>query len=130
MEPDPAFQVDRLTSGMMDFGAGTSTFTCSTQLVSYQHVDILGTKGRIEIPIPFNPPANKATRIFIHTDSDTKEIVFEPCDQYGIQGDLFAQAILNNAPVPTPLEDAVANMEVLEAIVKSSRTASRVFLSK
>ena len=43
------------------------------------------------------------------------------CDQYRIQGDHFAEAILNDAPVPIPLEDAVGNMEVIDAIVASGR---------
>ena len=30
-------------------------FSCSSQLVPYQHMQFLGTKGRIEIEIPFNP---------------------------------------------------------------------------
>jgi hypothetical protein len=34
--------------------------------------------------------------------------------------DLFSLAVLNDKKVPTPLEDAVANMKVLEAIVQSA----------
>jgi hypothetical protein len=33
----------------------------------------------------------------------------------------MSEAILNDTPVPTPLADAVANMEVIEAIVRSGR---------
>src|SRR5437667_8809394 len=36
VEYDPRFKTDRLSSGILDFGHGTSTFTCSTQLVPYQ----------------------------------------------------------------------------------------------
>ena len=49
-----------------------------------------------------------------------EEIELEICNQYKIQGDLFSLAILNNEKVPTPLEDAVANMKVLEAVVQSA----------
>ena len=47
-------------------------------------------------------------------------------DQYTIQGDLFSLAILNDTPVPTPLEDAVANMKVIEAIVESGEIGAWV----
>ena len=47
MEEDPELKIDRLTSGILDFVNGTSTFTCATQLVPYQRVNIFGIKGRI-----------------------------------------------------------------------------------
>jgi predicted dehydrogenase len=47
-------------------------------------------------------------------------------DQYTIQGDLFSQAVLNDTEVPTPLEDAVANMKVIEAIVRSGELGTWV----
>src|SRR5262245_39611191 len=53
VEYDPQLKTDRLASGMLDFGTGTATFTCSTQLANYQRVHIFGDKGRIEIEIPF-----------------------------------------------------------------------------
>ncbi len=121
VEFDPTFKTDRLASGMLDFGAGTATFTCSTQLSSYQRVNIYGTEGRIEIEIPFNAPPDKPCRIWHQRGADVKEIVFPICDQYTLQGDAFALAVLNDTPVPTPLEDALANMKVIERVLQSAR---------
>ncbi len=121
VEFDPTFKTDRLASGMLDFGAGTATFTCSTQLSSYQRVNIYGTEGRVEIEIPFNAPPDKPCRIWHQRGSDVTEIVFPVCDQYTLQGDAFALAVLNDTPVPTPLEDALANMRVLERVLQSAR---------
>ena len=42
------------------------------------------------------------------------------CDQYTIQGDLFSRAILENGPVPVPLEDSVRNMAVIDAVVAAA----------
>jgi predicted dehydrogenase len=121
LEYDPVLQTDHLASGILDFSNGTSTFTCSTQLVPYQRVNILGTEARIEIEIPFNAPPDKPTKTWLHTKSGTEEIIFETINQYTTQGDLFSKAILNNEPVPTPLEDAVNNMKVIEAVFESAR---------
>ena len=120
VELDPSFQVDRLVSGMLDFGNGTSTFTCSTQLSEYQRTNIFGTKGRIEIEIPFNAPLDKPAKLRLQNKDKIEEIVLDICNQYTIQGDLFSLAILNNTEAPTPIEDAVANMKVLETIIKSA----------
>jgi predicted dehydrogenase len=119
VEYDPTLKVDRLASGMMQFADGTATFTCSTQLSSYQRVNIFGTTGRIEIEIPFNAPPDKPCKMWHTRAGTTQEIVFPVCDQYTVQGDLFSLAILNDTAVPTPMTDAVANMRVIEAIIAS-----------
>jgi predicted dehydrogenase len=118
---DPVLRTDTMASGILEFTAGTASFTCSTQLAPYQRVNILGTEGRIEIEIPFNAPPMATTRIWLHTKNATEEKTFDPVDQYTIQGDLFSQAILNDTPVPTPLEDAVNNMKVIEAVFESAK---------
>jgi predicted dehydrogenase len=126
VEYDPQLAVDRIASGILDFGRGTSTFTCSTQLVPYQRVNIFGTEGRVEIEIPFNAPPDRPCKMWRQFGDDVNEMVLEVCDQYTIQGDLFSQAILNDHIVPTPLTDAVANMKVIEAIVESGRCGTWV----
>ena len=120
IEYDPGFETDRICSGILDFVQGTSTFTCSTQLVPYQRVNVFGTKGRIEIEIPFNAPPDKPCKMLFQNNEIIEEIEIKICDQYTIQGDLFSLAVLKNEKVPTPLEDAVENMKVLEAVIQSA----------
>jgi predicted dehydrogenase len=121
VEYDQKLQTDIMASGILDFATGTSTFTVSTQLMPYQRVNILGTEGRIEIEIPFNAPPDKQTRMWLNTKNGAEEIVFEPVDQYTLQGDHFSKAILDNTPVPTDLQDAVNNMAVIDAIFESAK---------
>ncbi len=121
VEYDLNFKTDRQASGILDFGSGTATFTCSTQLSPYQRVDIFGAEGRIEFEIPFTPSSDKPTRIRHQRGTQVDEIVFDPCDQYVLQCDAFSLAILNDTPVPTPIEDAAANMQVIEAVVESGK---------
>ncbi len=116
MEEDPRFGIDRLTSGLLQFEAGTATFTCATQLVPRQRVNAIGTEGRIEIEIPFNAPPDRPCRLWHERDGRTEEIVVDATNQYTVQAEAFARAVLDDAPVPTPLEDAVANMRVIDAI--------------
>jgi predicted dehydrogenase len=127
LERDPEFGTDRLASAIMEFSGGQAVFTCSTQMVPYQRMQFLGTKGRIEIEIPFNAPPNKATRIFVDDGSDVggagiKVETVSVCDQYTIQGDVFSKAILEDGPVPVPLEDAIANMAVIDAIFRAAES--------
>jgi len=124
LERDPQMHTDRLTSALLDFPAGQAIFTCSTQLVPYQRVHFLGTRGRIEIEIPFNAPIERPTRIFIDDGDLTGKTIttetFPTANQYIMQGDDFSKAILDNTEVPVPLEDAIKNMAVIEAVFKSA----------
>lgn len=129
IDRDPELHTDRLSSVLLDFAPGQAIFTCATQLVPFQRMQIFGTKGRVELEIPYNIPPDKPSRIFIDDGSQlaglsarTEE--FPVLDQYGIQGDAFSQAIQEDSEVPVPLEDAMANMAVIEAALRSGETGA------
>ena len=127
IDRDPQMNTDRLTSAILEFPGGQSIFTCSTQLVPYQCVQFFGSKGRIEIEIPVNTAPDRPTRLFIDTGIDLFgggiiTETFPACDVYTLQGDAFSRAILDNTEVPVPLEDAIHNMAVIEAIFRSGKT--------
>ncbi|HEY0484480.1 MAG TPA: Gfo/Idh/MocA family oxidoreductase [Kofleriaceae bacterium] len=124
IDTDPRFGTDRISSALLDFGGRTSSFTCATQLEPYQRVHILGRDGRIEIEIPFNAPPDRACRIWHQRGDRIDEITLPVCDQYTIEGDEFSRAVLDDTPVPTPLEDAVANMAVIDAVRASARAGA------
>lgn len=121
VEYDPRFGTDRLVSAILEFDRGTSTFTCGTQLVPYQRVNIFGITGRVKIEIPFNAPQDRPCRMWTQRGDVVQEEMLPVADQYTIQGDLFARSIRDETPVPTPIEDAVANMKVIEAIIQSGK---------
>jgi predicted dehydrogenase len=123
IERDPVMKTDRLASAVLEFPSGHSIFTCSTQLVMYQRVQLLGTTGRIEVEIPFNAPPDRPCRILIDTGADlfgggVQVEEFPVCDQYGLQADAFAAAIQDGAPVPVSLEFALGNMEAIERVLQ------------
>jgi predicted dehydrogenase len=121
MKIHPEFETDYLASAVLDFGRGTSTFICATLMTPHQHVDVIGTEGKIAIEIPFNAPPDQPTRIRHTRGGDSEELTFDVADQYTIQGDLFARAVLDDTSVPTPLSDAVANMDVIDALRRSAK---------
>jgi predicted dehydrogenase len=127
IEEDPKMRTDVLSSGVLHFPSGHSVFTCSTQLVPYQKVQIFGTKGRIEIEIPFNAPPDRPCRIYVDDGADpsgrsAEVIEFETADQYTIQGDLFSKSIREGTELPVPLEGSIRNMAVIEAVFRSAKS--------
>jgi predicted dehydrogenase len=127
LERDPEFGVDRLTAALLRFPTGVATFTVGSQIVHAQRVQIYGTSGRIELPIPFSPPSDWRARILVDDGRDVlggglETIELDPVDQFTRQADRFAEAIRGMGDVPVPLEDAIGNMAVMDAIFKSIET--------
>jgi predicted dehydrogenase len=127
IDRDPDTQIDRLTSGLLRFERGQATFSCATQLVHYQAMQIFGTTGRIDIRIPFNPPPGDECRIFVDDGRDVEgsgieAITFPPVDQYTLQADRFSEAIRGVGNVPVSLEDAMGNMAVIDALFRSAES--------
>ena len=124
IDRDPDMEIDRLSSALLDFAPGHALFTCSTQVVPSQRMQIFCTKARVEIEIPYNIPPDRPSRIFIDDGSqlagkNARVEEFPICDQYTTQGDAFSKAIQENGEVPVTLEDAVANMAVIEAVFRA-----------
>ena len=121
-DQDPVLRTDRMTSLLLDFGVGHLAGTCSTQMMPYQRAHVFGTRGRIEIEIPVNAPPDRPSRLFVDRGAGVDTIELPIGDQYTIQGDLFSRAVLDGRPAPVPLEDAVANMACIDAVVRSIET--------
>jgi predicted dehydrogenase len=119
---DPATGIDVVTSAILEFERGIATFGCSIRAEDDQRVDIYGSTGRISVPIPFNIPPDLATRIVVASGGDppvapdVEVLTFPPADAYAIEAERFAAAVLDGTPLPTPAEDAVANLRVIDAI--------------
>jgi len=130
VDRDPGFRTDRLTSALVDFGEGRRLdFTISTQIAPHQRLQLCGSKGRIEIPIPVNAPQGAKTRISIDDCSSLEGtgIVTEALpesDQYMLQGEAFSRAVRGEIPLEYGVDDAIANMRVIDALF-ASETSGR-----
>ena len=128
VERDPNFKTDRLASVLADFGKGRQlNFVVSTQIAGHQKVQVLGSKAKLEITIPFNPAPDERTAITIDTGAPfdgslARREILPACDQYTEQAEAFALAVLGEKPLPWGIEDAIASMKVLDAIFTSEKT--------
>jgi predicted dehydrogenase len=120
VELDPSFHTDRMASGILAFAHGTGGFTCATQLYPTETARIVGHEGMIEVEVALGAPLDRPARIRFYRGGEVQEMLMPICNHYTLQGDAFSRAVLDDSPVPTPLSDAVANMEVIEAVRRSS----------
>jgi predicted dehydrogenase len=129
LDRDPEMGTDRLRSAILDFAPGRAVVNCATQLVPFLTMQVLGTRGRIDLEIPYNIPPDRPSRILIDDGSQlagrsARVEEFATCDAYTAQGDAFARAIQEGGEVPVPLEDAMANMAVIDAIFRSAESGN------
>jgi predicted dehydrogenase len=128
MDIDPVFGTDRTTSALLHFDGGrTCAFSVSTQSTYHQRVHLFGTKGRLEIPIPFNQLLDEPMVYLVHRGQsvdglDAERIVVGAADQYQLQGEAFSRRVRDEVPSGAALADAVANMRVIDAVTRSSRS--------
>jgi predicted dehydrogenase len=101
--------------------------------VPYQRVQICGTEKRIEVEIPFNAPLGGSTKL--HTDDgkrldggSTSTEVVAACDMYTLEIDAFSRAVRGDFALPYGVEDAIANMRVIDALFASEKTGAWVNL--
>ena len=125
IDRDPDLGIDRLTSALLRFPAGQATFSCAGQLVPYQRVHLYGERGRIEVEIPFNALPDQPSRIFVDDGSqlggrNAVPMEIAAADQYTLQTERFSEAVRGVGSVPVSLENAIANMEVIDAVFRAA----------
>jgi len=124
---DETMGVDVLTSAVLEFGRGVAAFTVTTRAETDQRVHVYGTEGRISVGIPFNIPPDRPTEVFVTSGGDppvapdTETITFDTTDPYTVQAERFARAVLDEEPVPIPVEDSIGNMRAIDEIFRLGR---------
>ncbi|WJH32457.1 Gfo/Idh/MocA family oxidoreductase [Paenibacillus sp. CC-CFT747] len=118
-------EVDMMASGLLEFSKGVAlTFDCGMWAAFRNTLEVVGTDGRIEVPSAFIGPAN----FKVFTRDGEREEEFPQLNQYALQADTMARAIWGEADLPYPAEDAILNMKVLDACLKSANERVRVTL--
>lgn len=119
--------VDMMASGILEFANDVSlVFDCGMWAAYRNRMEILGTKGRIELPNAFGP--GEEDYFIVHTeDGQRKEGPFN-LNTYVMQINRIAQiAAGEEQPLFGP-EDAIAGTAVIEACLTSAREQRRVLL--
>ena len=127
VDRDPVMKTDRRSSIILDFPQGQATLFVSTQLARAQRVRIFGTKGSIEVEIPINIPDDRPARITIDDGRDSMgggaEILeFPAANFFTLQGEAVSRMIRGQSAVGMTLEESIANMQVIDAALRSERS--------
>lgn len=119
VQRDPTLKTDVLTSGILDFGGPRCLFTVATQSSAVQRVDVLGSDGTLTVHLPFNAYPDVPLQLTVSTGVGTRTIDNPVADQYVGMYEAFSRAVREGTPVPTLPQDALDNMKVLDALLRS-----------
>jgi predicted dehydrogenase len=123
IDRDPQFKTDRHASGVLDFAPGTATFYCSTQSNPSQSVKIIGDKASLVVENPFYR-RSVPSRLFLRRDNEDEVIEIGHYNHYLEMVNAFSRAALEGRPAPTRLADALANMQVLDALFTAAASGA------
>ncbi len=116
---DTELGIDMLSSGILDFGRAQAQFSVSTQAFAAQRIEVVGSSGKLSLQIPFNMYPDVPAELSVTTSVSGRTVQCGPAGQYRLMFDAYSANLLAGKPEPTPAEDAIANMEVLDALFRS-----------
>lgn len=117
--------VDMMASGLVEFeGSVALTFDCGMWAAFRNPLEILGTDGIIELPSAFVGSDN----FYLIASGERKEIEVPNVNAYSLQADHLAHAIIHRSPLRFEPADAIHNMRVIDACLRSAREHIRVEL--
>ncbi|MCY4170114.1 MAG: Gfo/Idh/MocA family oxidoreductase [Bacteroidetes bacterium] len=128
MERHSEFKTDILSSIILDFPTGSATVVCATQMQRFQHVSLVGTKGRMILGAPFNISPDTEAHIELQMDNTrNRTIEIPPSNQFSLQFDAFAADVIQRELFSTPLSDSQRNMHIIDACFKSAESNAWVW---
>lgn len=122
--------VDMMASGLVEFPNQVAlTFDCGMWAYPRCRLEVLGTDGRIELPLAFGwENSEEPPQILVETNEGRREERVGVYNSFSVQADAFAAAVLDGTPFPYSPEDAVLNMKVIDACLASARSSKRVLI--
>jgi xylose dehydrogenase (NAD/NADP) len=122
--------VDMMASGILEFPNGVAlTFDCGMWAANRQTMEFLGTEGRIEVPFAFVTKQNADDHFYVTVKGERREVEVPYKNQYALQADDFGHSVLEGTALKYEPSDAILNMRVIDACLKSARERARVTIS-
>lgn len=121
--------VDMMASGLIEFPSGISlTFDCGMWAAFRNPLELLGTEGIIEVPSAFVTGEPGSGNFFVYANGVRREVDVPHVNAYTELADQLYRAVIGETPLSNGSEDAVNNMRVIDACLRSARDRIRVSL--
>jgi len=113
--------VDMSFAGIVRFPRGIiSQFHVSMDEEPRFSYRVVGTKGLVEVPWAF-VSFGKPSHIIIQRSEKQERVEFKGVDEYRLEFEHFADAVVGGASLRYDIEDSLKNTYVLEALIRSAQ---------
>lgn len=119
--------VDMMNTALLEFPGGVGAMLQFGMWCDGRNeIQVLGSEGSLLIPNAFyyEPPAK--TQLVVNVKGNRLEEHFESINHYVSQIEDFNSYVLNEKPLSYIKDDLIANMKVIEAVLRSSKDRIRV----
>jgi xylose dehydrogenase (NAD/NADP) len=103
-----------------------------TSIVSAERhgAQLVGTSGTIVLPLPW-VQETADTAVILRRWLEPDHVIPVPAaDTYRLEVEDFARAVTTGTPARWPVDDAVANMAVIDALFASAKAHARAFAAR
>jgi len=119
--------VDESFAGTLIFEGGIhAQFDVGVQHAGRSSAEIVGSTGRIEVPVPWKP--GDASKIVVHDASGREEIEIAGASPYVLQVEHFGRVVTEGEAPILSRQDSLGNMAAICGLLESARTARVVAL--
>jgi predicted dehydrogenase len=116
-----AFGVEVALAGVLGFSDNRmATFDCGFRAAGQGSYVAAGTKGQIEVLNAFVPSATEVS-LLVTDAGGRREERLPGVDQYQLEAEEFADALLAKRPLRIPADDAVGTLRAIAALHRSAR---------
>jgi predicted dehydrogenase len=120
--------VDEVLGAVLQFdGDRLAVVDCGLTVSRRQEYEVVGTEGAMSVPLAFLPGTSDC-EIRLVKGSEASVLTIPGINQYQLMVEHFADVVAGRSPLALPLEDAVANLRAIEAILRSARDRRPVFV--
>lgn len=120
--------VDMMASGLVEFTGGLSlTFDCGLWAEERRSIEIVGTRGRFEIPHVFS--GKEQSGYYLYSGRQLRQYREKETNAYVHQVESFARSVFGEIPQRFLPVDAVNNARLLEACLRSAKERRRIILA-
>lgn len=106
--------VDVSSSVLLQYpGGATAALHCGFNAFGRNHSEIIGTRGRLEVPDTF---LDQAGELLLHTDQGVRTLEVPACRRYVLEVEDFAGAILEGRPPALGLSESRRNARLMDRI--------------
>ncbi len=115
------FGVEVSLAGILGFSDGrTAIFDCGFRAAGAGSYSAVGTTGQIDVPWAFVPDPADETVVRIVNRAEARVERIPGVDQYALEAEEFADALLAARPLRIPPDDAVRTLRAIEALHRSA----------